>query len=156
MLPAILAAVGIGAYLYKKKQTMRFSGLGLPDFDVALEPGYSYWADERFPGGHSSSNMKLSPGFEWHEKPIPPHSDYSDLATGTQPGTIQSDPYKKIDYVYDTGVDFYRSNMPFHAVPPQSQMGDNSFGGKFAGPGTNAFSTMITDTADRVSSFIKG
>jgi len=156
MLPAYLAAAGIGYYLYKKKKSLGGLGNGLPDFDVALTPGYSYWGDERFPGGHSWSYMKLSPEFSWHEKPIPPHNAYTDLAVGSQPGTIQSDPYKKIDYVYETGVDYYRSKMPFYKATDFADVGDTSMGGQFAGPESNAFSSMITNTADRISSFIRG
>ena len=155
MLPAVLAGAGIAAYLMKKRKEMKSFGNALPDYEIALEPGYSYFGDERWPYGHSSSYLKLSPEFSWHEKPIPPHSDYTDMAPGLDSGTVQSDPYKKIDYVYDTGVDYYRSKMPYYKVHDQTHQ-DNSMGGRFVGPNTNAFSTMITNTADRISSFIRG
>jgi hypothetical protein len=150
MLPALIA-VAAGAVLLHRSRKKQ--GLGnLPSFDIPLEAGYSYWGDERFPSGHSWSYMRLSPEFQWHEKPIAPHNAYTDLAVGRQPGTIQSDPYHQIDYKYDTGVDYYRTTMPYEQVPTDN----GSMGGQFAGPNQNAFASMINSATDKVENFIKG
>lgn len=117
------------------------------------ENGNPDWTDD----GNSWSYMKLSPGFNWHEKPIRPHTDYTDMAKG-EIGVI-SDPYYNIDYNYDTGVDYYREKYvatPTDAVAPAYTNPDpNGMGPNFIGPGKSVWSGMVK-AKENLEAFVNG
>ena len=169
MLPQIGAA-GLALYALMKhnKKKSLAKGLGdtymnpdfnyvmaLPSFDEALQPGYSYFDDQRFPGDDSQTYMRLSPEFHWMEKPIQPHADYTDLQAGPN-GSVISDPYYQYEYVYDSSGDYYRDATEFKMISPNMGEQTNPWADQFAGPASNAFSTMIRNAQDKVQNFIRG
>lgn len=128
------------ATLYKRMKTGSWS---IPMGNAITDSFWDY--------GPSWTNMKLSPGFELHEKPIAPHRAGADLAKGPNGGVI-SDPYYNIEYE-KPGYDYYRTGI--YPSPP-SMMQTTELAGDFAGPKSDMFSSMITDSKDKVVNFMKG
>ena len=153
-----LALFGIGYALNKLKNRAN-SGFGRvdqpwPNADFkSWENGNPDWADD----GNSWSYLKLSPDFAWHEKPIRPQPDYTDLAKGEY-GVI-SDPYYNIDYNYATGVDYYREQYiatPIDAVSPAYSNPDpTSFGPNFIGPAKSVWSNVVK-AKENLDNFVNG
>jgi hypothetical protein len=102
--------------------------------------------------GPSWTNMRLSPEFRQHERPIVPTRDGTDLAVGRY-GGVESDPYYPIDY-NSPGYDYYRGYI--YPEPPARINALDLQDVDFIGPQETAFATVITDAFDKAVDFIKG